>query len=363
MRPSIHIKNGNLILKDAVLKNSSLLIDGSKISSVGKPRPDAKGAIIIDAEGCFVSAGFIDCHIHGSPGKIFRNEARSGTTSFVVAESAAPLAKIYEDIESINKFVKTDPLGPNVLGVHIEGPYISLKKRGAQNPRYIKRPDAGEVPEIIKRCGSLLKIMTIAPELEGAIPLIKLLKRNGVIASIGHSDATYKGALEGISAGARHATHLFNAMSGVNKSTRKTTSGVVTAVLSDNRVTTEVILDLIHVHKSLFRLLLKSKPLDDIILITDSVRNTIKSGVYRLKDGTIAGSALTMIKAVENAVKAGGLSLVNAVRLATLNPARFLGVDSRKGALEAGKDADIVIFDRKFKVKVVIIRGKIADSG
>ena len=329
--------------------------------SVGGNTRAPKGSFIIDARSCFVSPGFIDCHIHGEPSKIFLNEAKYGTTAFVIAESCAPLNSIYKKAERIKGFIRSDPLGGNVLGMRLEGPYISKVKAGAQDISCIRRPDAKELLQILQKCKGLLKIMTIAPELKDARPLIRLLVKHGVIASIGHSDATFETALEGIEAGISHATHTFNAMSGIDRRE----PGVVGAVLLDGRVRAEIILDLIHVHRALFRLLLKLKKKENVIMVTDSLASEVPEGViksggaYRFVDGKLAGSSITMIGALKNAVKSADLPLADAVRLITLNPAILLGVDKRKGSIETGKDADIVVFDREFNVKATIIRGKI----
>ncbi|MDD5135718.1 MAG: N-acetylglucosamine-6-phosphate deacetylase [Candidatus Omnitrophica bacterium] len=358
----ILIKNGTLIFPDALLPHSAVLVEGKKIAAVGKKMRHPKGTISIDALGAYISPGFIDTHIHGSPDDIFRNETRYGTTSVVIAESCAPLENIYGKIRRVEQFVKISAFGHNVLGVRLEGPYISRQKSGAQDRRYIKRPSRKETLEIIKKCGHLLKILTIAPEVKGAIPVIKLLRPHGIIASIGHSNATYEEAAAGIAAGISHATHIFNAMRGPERGE----SGASSAALLEDAVTAEIVLDLIHVTKEAFDILIKVKSTSRTILITDSVRAEKRpgvekrDGVYKFKDGTIAGSALTTIGALRHSVRACGLQLVDAVRMLTVNPARLLGVERRKGRIAAGMDADITIFDEDFDVKATIVNGEIA---
>lgn len=357
----VYIKNGSIILKDRILKDVSVKIEGHKIKTVGRNIKPTKGSCIIDAKGCFVSPGFIDCHIHGEPGKIFFNEARYGTTAFVVSQSCAPLEFICERAKKIKKFINKNPLGKNVLGLRLEGPYINRERAGAQNRLYIKKPDLHELISIIHRCGGLLKIMTIAPELKGSKPLLKTLCKNRVIPSIGHSDASYEDAVDGMDAGITHVTHTFNAMSPLDRRS----PGVIGAILLDDRVTAEVILDLVHVHRALFSLLIKTKKRDNVIIITDSIvsephKGTANiGGAYRFEDGRLAGSALNMIQALKNAVTNCSLGLLEALRLITLNPAKLLGVEDKKGSLEPGKDADIVIFDKNFGVKMTFIRGRI----
>ena len=372
----IYIKNGRVILNDRTAGGATVIINDGKIAAISRSLPFKKrllrqpvsmqqlprnDEVIIDAKGCFVSPGFIDCHIHGEPEKIFFNEARHGTTAFVIAESCAPLNFIYKRAESIKEFIRLNPFGPNVLGLRLEGPYISKAKAGAQNASYIRRPDAKELSSIIEKCAPILRIMTIAPELKEARPLIRLLRKHKIISSIGHSDAAYESAIEGIDAGITHATHVFNAMSGLDRRE----PGVVGAVLLDDRVVAEIILDLIHVHKALFALLLKLKKKDNVIIVTDSLASEIPEGVresggaYRFEDGRLAGSSLTMIQALKNAVRNCNVPLPDALKLITQNPAKLLGVEDKKGSISVGKDADIVIFDREFDVKATVVHGKI----
>ena len=355
-----HIKNCTIISEDAIVKNSSLTINNKTIASIGKSAILRKGDFIIDAKDCYISPGFIDTHIHGAAEDIFSYETKFGTTAMVVALSCDRLTNIYSAVDRIHKFKKNSCLGKNILGVRLEGPYISKEKAGAQKLSCIRKPNIKELYTILKRCGSLLKIMTIAPEEKGAIELVKILRKAGVVASIGHSNAYTKEARSGIDAGIKHATHMFNAMSG-----KEHLDGVVGAVLKGRRIICEVILDLVHVSKKRAKFLLKQKGLRGIILITDSIRARHPRGakkdgvVYRLADERLAGSCLTMVGAVKNAVKRLGLSLPDAVRLASLNPARLLSVEDKKGSIEVGKDADLVIFDKNFNVKVTIINGKI----
>ena len=380
---TIYIKNGRVILNDRIADNAVIEINNGRISAIGKKIKMKKEAFLIDAKGCFVSPGFIDCHIHGEPEKIFFNEARHGTTAFVAAESCAPLNYIYKRAKSLKEFIGTHPFGPNLLGMRLEGPYISKAKAGAQNVSYIRKPDVKELSSVIGKCEGLLKIMTIAPELKDAIPLIRVLRKHRIIASIGHSDAAYESAVEGIDAGITHCTHTFNAMSGIDRRD----PGVVGAVLMDDRVVAEVILDLIHVHRALVALLLRLKNKDRVILVTDSLTALdypgkngsrviprlrsgqagqgargfeMTGGAYRFRDGKLAGSSLTMIGALKNAVKSANLPLREALKMITMNPAKLLKIEGQKGSIAAGKDADITVFNEEFDVKMTMIRGKIA---
>ena len=340
--PITHIFNAAIILNDRILKRSSVTIKDFKITKIGKLPP--KGAALINARGLYLAPGFIDTHIHGSPDEIMRNETRYGMTAFVIAVSCGrPTPKI--------------SACPSILGIRHEGPFINQSMAGAQDKRFIRKTMA--------RTGSFKgpvlkahpKMMTLAPEIPGVETLIKFCKQNGVIPSIGHSDASYEEAKKSFDVGIRHATHLFNAMSGP----RHGTAGAGLAALFDKRVTVEVIGDLKHVSAGLLRLVFAIKDPSKIILITDSVRAERLS--YPQHSGRLnvryAGGCSHIINCVKNAVKYCGVNLTDAVIMASANPARLFGIEKQKGSIAPGKDADIVLFDKNFNVKFTIRGGKI----
>ncbi len=343
--------NATAIVKGKVIKGATLCMKDGKISYVGRGVKKSR-CEMIDARGLYLAPGFIDCHIHGAPEDIFKNEVRRGMTSCVIAQSCAPQLQISKNLETIRKFKIENPLGENVLGVHLEGPFISLEKRGAQDKRYIRKPDAGELLKVIKYSGDLLKIMTIAPEVEGALRLIPVLQRKKIIASIGHTNATYIETMRAIDCGMTHATHIFNAMRRLDQND----AGASGAALFDKNISTEIIADLVHVKKDLLNIFLKIKSHAKIILITDSIKAL---NIPYIKNGVRQGSRLSMIDAIKNVVSMG-VPLDKAVSFATENPAKLLGVYNRKGSISVGKDADLVLFDRNFKVKMVFVRGRIA---
>ena len=357
-RTPLQIINGQLVSKGVIIKGASVIVEDGKIKYVGKAKA-LRNIETIDAKGLFVSPGFIDSHIHGDPAKVLSHEIKYGTTAIVSAISCGSPEKISGAVKTIKHFIESSPLGAAVLGVRIEGPYISKARAGAQDKKFIRPPSADGLRRIIKICGGLLKMVTIAPELRGSRKLIKILEDNGITASMGHTDADRAEGLRAIDAGITHATHLFNGMRRITEED----GGAAAACLKDKRVVAELIFDLIHVRPALLMLALDMKG-GDLILITDSVRAEVRGsrtsgGVYRLRDGTIAGSNLTMIEAVKNAVTYCGVNLTDAVRFATLNPAKLLGVSAFKGSIARGKDADIVMFDKNFNVKMTIMRGKI----
>ncbi|MFA6355932.1 MAG: N-acetylglucosamine-6-phosphate deacetylase [Candidatus Omnitrophota bacterium] len=355
------IFNANVLTPGGVIKDGSILIKDGRIAKIGrKPASGFMSSRLIDADGCFAAPGFIDLQLYGDPKRAAFHEAMFGTTGFLAAiPCLAPKATL-KGIDSIVSDIKAQDGGARILGINLEGPYLSKTKPGAQDKKSIRRPEVAELKALIERSKGHLKLMTVAPELGGALEAVKILKSKGIIASIGHTKATFAEAGNAADLGANCATHVFNAM----EEFRHRQPGVVDAVLKDRRISATVILDGEHVSPTAFEILLKCKGADKVILITDSLRNDASfeakwdGGVYRLKDGTIAGSGLTMINAVKNAVKFSELSLPEAVNLASGNPARLLGLE-KKGEIRQGYDADIILFDPKFDVWLTMVEGKI----
>jgi N-acetylglucosamine-6-phosphate deacetylase len=350
----IIITNGKLITPERVLRGE-VYIERGKISRARK----SPGALRINARGMFVSPGFIDLHIHGDPIKISRREARFGTTAFLCGIHDAQANTIRTSLKQMDCADRTS--GARALGLYMEGPYVNPKMRGALLKRWIKKPDINALKKIIKLSGGKMKIITVAPEVKGMLKLIKYMKAKKIIPSIGHTDATYAETRRGIGAGASLVTHMFNRIRPLSQREPAATG----AILTDKKVAAEVLLDNIHLHPALFNLLLLCKGDDKIILVTDSVASGPLPGsrkcgtVYKTKDGAFAGGCLTMNRAVKNAQRSGGLEIHQAVKMASLNPARVLGMDKNKGSLSLGKDADILIFDDGLDVKLTLVEGKI----
>lgn len=335
------------------------------------------GIDIIDAKGSYVSPGFIDLHIHGSGGRdamdgeiedlkvISQSIAQNGVTGFLPTTMTMSKEKIYKALDNIKEGMKLDLGGAKVLGAHMEGPFINPKYKGAQKEDYIIEPDYN----FINGYEDVIKIITLAPEKDNNSQFIKSIKENtNIVLSIGHSDATYEEAMKSIEKGVSHATHLFNAMSPLNH--RK--PGVIGAVFNSN-INCELIADKIHVHPGVFQTVINIKGVNKIILITDSMRaGCMKDGVSelggqkvivkdnsaRLEDGTLAGSILTLNKAVKNMVENTNLNIYQAISMVSLNSAKDIGISDRKGSIEEGKDADIVIFDEEYNVRHTIVQGK-----
>jgi len=252
----------------------------------------------------------------------------------------------------------------------LEGPYINLEKRGAHDAEYVRLPSPDEIKELLEAANCTIKIVTLAPEVNGSKELIKELGRLGIVASLGHSNATYKEAMKAIKLGATHAAHTFNEM----RSFHHREPGILGAVLVHDELTAELISDNIHVHPVAMKLLVRTKGTDKVVLVTDAIQAAgmpdgkyklgkqnviVKKGVCRLESGELAGSTLTMDEAVKNAMKSVGIPLRTAIKMATINPAVTISVDKNKGSLEPGKDADIVIIDDEVKVYMTIVKGKV----
>jgi N-acetylglucosamine-6-phosphate deacetylase len=360
-------------------------MEGERLAYVG-PYEEGRvpeGAVRVDAAGLLVLPGLVDTHVHGAHGDdvmlhgaegIRRISARFpqyGTTAWLPSTIAARHSELLGAVRSCVEASRNPRDGAEIVGIHVEGPYISLKRKGAQPAEGVRDPDFDEVRELLQAGEGEIRVVTLAPELPGGLELIRLLVEGGVIASMGHSDATYEQALEGIAAGATHATHLFNAMPPIHHRD----PGLIVACLNEPEVLAEVIPDGVHLHPQAVRLALRTKGPDRVALITDAFsatglpegshtlgphRVTVKGALCTLEDGTIAGSVLTMDGAVRNAIAFASVSRVEAVRMASLIPAGVAGCAERKGSLEAGKDADVTLMDTDFRCRATWVRGRLA---
>jgi N-acetylglucosamine-6-phosphate deacetylase len=375
------IKNCNIIFPDKI-EVGSVLVKDEKILKINPDRFEDEE--IIDGEGLYLSPGFIDVHIHGAGGcdtmdgtvesinTISKIIAKYGTTSFLPTTMTCDLDDIRISVSTAAECMRTGTDGAEVIGVHLEGPFISPHMIGAQNPNYVKRPSIEDFKYIAGDNISAIKSITLAPEVEGAEELIKYIKSLGIMISIGHSKANYKEAVEGIGWGIGHSTHLFNAMTPFSHRE----PGVVGAIF-DTDITTETISDGIHISYPSLRVAYKQKGFDKVLLVTDAMMACgmpegkyalggqdvfVKDGAARLKEGNLAGSILTLDKAIRNIYKNNNYPLYDIVRMATYNGAKHCGVEDRKGLIKEGYDADLVLFDEDINIKKVIIKGKVFQS-
>jgi N-acetylglucosamine-6-phosphate deacetylase len=376
------IKGGKIILENQVLMNKVLIFNEKIVDILDEEDFEKKCMAhvmnIIDAHGKYVSPGFIDIHIHGSGGKdtmdgeasdlriICETIAKSGVTGFLPTTMTMEKEKIYKALDSVKIASAENIKGAKILGAHMEGPFISRKYKGAHKTEHIIKPDF----EFIKNYKDIIKIITMAPEEDLQFNFIKRVKNNSdIVLSMGHTASDYETAMEAVEAGISNASHIFNAMSAFHHRA----PGAVGAVLKSN-ISFELIADTLHIHPAVFQILLNAKGKDKMILITDSMRaGYMKDGKWelggqevivennsaRLNDGTLAGSILTLNKAVLNMMKYTDLKIYEAVALASLNPAKLINIDNAKGSIKIGKDADLIIFDEELKVDLSISGGKI----
>lgn len=382
------IVNGKLIMKDKIINDYVIIFDEKIINIMNVDdflsykkqyvEESKKEIQVIDAKGNYVSPGFIDIHIHGSGGYdtmdataeaikvISATIATNGVTAFLPTTMTMDKESIYMALDAIKEAMKQENEGAKILGVHMEGPFINEKYKGAQKADNIIEPNY----DIIKDYLDIIKIITIAPEKDKNHSFIKKVKGNSKITlSIGHSDASYEETIAAIEDGITHATHTFNAMTPLNH--RK--PGIVGAIFGSD-ITCELIADKIHTHPAIFNILINVKKKDKVVLITDSMRAgcmkagiyelggqkvTVENGAARLQNGTLAGSVLTLNKAVKNILNNTKLEIYEAVAMASLIPAKVIHLDNKKGSLEVGLDADIVIFNEDIDVLFTIVEGKI----
>jgi len=375
------IKGGRIVLEHGILSDS-VLIFGDTILSVADEKdffrryaaPDME---IIDAEGNYVSPGFIDIHTHGAGGRdtmdsrvselqeIACSVARSGVTGFLPTTISMGWGHITRALDSIRTAMTQPPLGARILGAHLEGPFINPHYAGAHRKEYVKKP---ELDRII-HYQDVLRIITVAPETDPEFSWLRQMKdRTNIVLSMGHTEADYETAAAAIKAGISGATHLFNAMPPIHH--RR--PGPVVAILNSG-IFFELIADTRHVHPAMFPLLLGASGRQRMILVTDAMRAAgMQPGVWELggrkvivdektahlEDGTLAGSILQMNQAVRNMLAHTDLAVWEAVNLASLNPARLLGLDQAKGSIRPGKDADILIFDEQLNIQTVFVEGQ-----
>ena len=386
--PSLIIRAGRAFTPHEEIPDATIVIEDGKIAAVG--RRDAihapAGAKEILARDMILAPGFVDIHIHGAGGHdvmssteealgaVARTVAAHGTTALVATTVTAPPDETRRCLEEIARFIKspvntTAPALPTaeIVGIHLEGPFISATKRGVHPPGAIAKPSIALFDRYFEAADGTAKILTLAPEIPGALDLVERGYAKGLVVALGHTDATYEQAHTAIFRGARHAVHVFNAMR--NFSHRET--GVLGAVLTDDSVTAEIIADGVHVDDPAIRLLLAAKGTNTVILVSDGISATgMRDGTYRLgtfdvtvsggicrnREGKLAGSTLTLDRAIQHMVRLG-VPVIEAIRMATFNPARRVGLESRKGVLAPGADADFVLLTPELKIANVYTRG------
>ncbi len=386
----IKIFNGKIITPEKIIDGGTILIQSNRIEAISNRDIEVANCIEIDAQGKFISPGFIDIHIHGGGGydfmdgneeaflKIAETHAKFGTTAMLpttLTSTKEAMLQILGVYESANR---NNVKGAQFLGMHLEGPYIAMSQKGAQDPRYIRDPLPEEYEEILSKF-SCIKRWSAAPELKGAIEFGKYIKSKGVLPAVAHTDAIYEEVVKAFDNGYTLATHLYSAMSTVTRRNSFRFAGVVESAYIIDEMDVEIIADGVHLPAPLLKLVYKIKGADRTALITDAIRPAgtnvsesilgsidnglkviIEDGVAKLPDRTaFAGSIATADRLVRSMINLAEVPLEDAIKMISATPARILGVLDKKGTLTVGKDADIIIFDKNINVSMTMINGKI----
>ncbi|MFC4327474.1 N-acetylglucosamine-6-phosphate deacetylase [Streptomyces andamanensis] len=372
MAPSKVLDGARVVLPTGIADGGRVIVDGTRIAGTAP-----ENIPTVDVSGHWLVPGFVDLHNHGGGGAAFsgsaddvmtavRTHRAHGTTTVVASTVTDDMGILTKQAGLLSELAEQG----EIAGIHFEGPFISPCRKGAHSEALLRHPDPADVRRLVDAARGQAKMVTLAAELPGGLDSVRLLAERGVIAAIGHTDATYEQTVEAIDAGATVATHLFNAMPTLGHRA----PGPIAALLEDERVTVELINDGVHLHPAALELAFHHAGAARVALITDAMDAAgsgdgryllgplevdVTDGVARLVEGgSIAGSTLTLDRAFRRAVTVDGLPVEDVVAALSANPARLLGVDDRVGSLEPGKDADLVLLDEDFVLKGVMRRGE-----
>jgi N-acetylglucosamine-6-phosphate deacetylase len=373
------------------IPNSAVILDKGRVEFVGPHQRYRTDELeVLDIRGKYITPGFIDVHVHGGAGSDFmdatrqdfetvcRFHSRGGTTSLLATTATAPLEEIQSALKMVREVRQHPVTGARVLGAHLEGPYLSMARRGCHLKEYVRNPEQAEW-DLLLEYQDEIKHVTLAPEIPGALQLIRDWSLRGINISGGHTDSTFSQMMKAVDQGMIHATHMYCAMSTVSRPhPPHREGGCVETVLERDEISTELIADGRHLPPELLRLTIKAKGVDRVCLVTDAMRGAgMPDGFYtfgpkhgqktQVKNGealmldlsSFASSVVTMDVMVRNALNLMGLTRREAVSMATINPARLLKVADRKGSLEVGKDADCVVLDEQFSVIHTVVAGEV----
>lgn len=372
----VTLTGGQVVTPDGVLDAGWLAVRDGRILAIGDGvAPDGP---TMDVSGCWLVPGFVDIHCHGGGGEAFTSadpervrkgaaaHRRHGTTTLLASLVSRPVEELVDQIAALAELVQEGLIS----GIHLEGPFLSAARCGAHNPAILRPPERSAVRKLIDAGSGTVRMVTLAPELEGAVDAVRQLVDNGVLAAIGHTDGTEAQVRPAVEAGATVATHLFNGM----RPLHHREPGPIGALLDDERVTVELICDLVHLAPTTVRLAARHAGTGRTVLITDAIAAAgVGDGVYdvgglevRVVDGVptlaggaaLAGSTLTMDAAFRNAVNACGLTISEAVRAASTRPAALLGLSDVTGELRAGLAADLVVLDAELRPREVMSKGE-----
>ncbi|MBQ4496707.1 MAG: N-acetylglucosamine-6-phosphate deacetylase [Spirochaetaceae bacterium] len=382
---TVCLHNGTLLSGISVMENCAVLVHDGLIEDVFNEKRFAQKKFdssvkLIDVKGAYIAPGFIDTHIHGFGGfgtddsstesvlEMSKALAQYGVTAFNPTLYPSEPDAMVKTIKAVVAAMGHEE-GARIMGLHLEGPFLSPLKLGVQRPETLSAVDLHLMERLWQAAEGHIVNMTVAPELKGMRDLALFCLKKNIVLQAGHTDAKYENMVEGMQAGILHSTHLFNAMSRLNHRNPNAAG----AVLIHPEMSCEIIADGVHVHPDLIKLLARDKPIDKIVLITDALKPTeqktgpffangeevefVDGCFHRKADGVIAGSALTMIRGVKNLVSFG-FPIENAVRLATTNPAQVMQY-RKKGALIPGFDADITVFDQNYEILLTLVGGEL----
>jgi N-acetylglucosamine-6-phosphate deacetylase len=378
--PETIVIKGNVFTPQEQIGGGFVVIEDGRITEVSEGK--ASQGRVLDFEGCYVVPGFVDIHVHGGAGEDVMDAsdggldrlslflAAGGVTSFLATTYTDSQERTLKAVREIGEAAKRGTRGARLLGLHMEGPYISAERSGAQNRAHIRLPTLDELGQASLEAGGSLRMVTLAPEVDGALEAVRWLASRGIVPAAGHTDATYDEARAGIEDGIRHASHLFNGM----RSLHHREPGLVGAALDDERVAVELIADCYHIHPAVLRIVARLKGTARTALVSDSIaaaglpdgdyslggmKVAVRHGKSLLESGTLAGSTIRLCDAVRNMVKKADVPLREAVEMASTTPSRVAGAADRKGSIAPGMDADITVLDRGLSVMLTMVEGRV----
>ena len=386
----IKINNGKIITPNRIIPDGCVCIEHGKILEIGEKDINFPDAEIINAQGAYISPGFIDLHTHGAGGhdfmdgtveaylKIAETHARYGVTGLYPTTLASSNDELLKSFEIYRQAKALNTKGAAFLGFHLEGPYFSMNQKGAQDPKYIRNPQPDDYLQLLNSTDDIAR-WSAAPELDGSKEFAETLMQRNILPAIAHSDAIYEEVVQAFNWGFTHITHLYSATSGVCRRGCYRYAGIIEASYLIDDMTVEIIADGIHLPASLLQLIYKIKGSENIALITDSMRAAgmpegksilgslsngqeiiVEDGVAKLPDRTaFAGSVATADRLVRTMINIAGIPLLETVRMITSTPARIMRIDKTKGSLEKGKDADVVVFDNDVNVLMAMVEGRV----